>query len=96
MLREQDMLGPVLMLPGRRLWWVFLTNPDDPGAVASSAPMVGARLRMSAPDTVTLPPGMTAHGPVRWIVAPEATSVRLPRLRAVLSAAWQTVAVPGS
>ncbi len=93
-LRGRDMLGPVLALPGRRVRWVFLTAPDDPGAAASSAPMAGVRLRTSGPDAVALPPTVTAYGPVRWLVAPPAAGVaRLPRLRAVLAAAWQTVTV---
>lgn len=92
-LRGRGMLGPVLALPGRQLRWVFVTAPDDPGAAASSAPMVGARLRTSGPDTVALPPTVTPCGPVCWIVAPEAGAVRLPRPRAVLAAAWQTVTV---
>ncbi len=67
MLRRRDMLGSVLALPGRQLRWVFMSTPDDPGAAASSAPMAGARLRMTAPDTVALPPSVTPHGPVGWI-----------------------------
>lgn len=92
MLRRRDMLGSVLALPGRPLRWVFMSTPDDPGAAASSAPMAGARLRMTAPDTVVLPPNVTPHGPVGWITPPDVSSPRLPRLRAVLPAAWQTVA----
>ena len=52
----------------------------------------GARLRMSAPEALALPPSVTAHGPARWIVPPEPGPATLPRLPAVLCAAWQTVA----
>lgn len=92
-LNARDSLGPVLALPGRWLRWVFLTTPDDPGAAGSSTAMVGARLRMTGPDALPLPPSLTAHGPPRWIVAPRPGACTLPRLQAVLSAAWQTVAV---
>jgi hypothetical protein len=92
-LRARNVLGPVLTLPGELARWVFRTSPDNPGAVSSSVAMVGARLRMTAPDTLTLPPTVTADGPTRWILAPGPGTVALPRLPVVLSAAWQTVAV---
>lgn len=91
-LRARDSLGPVLALPARPQRWVFLTTPDDPGAASSSVAMIGARLRMTAPDALALPPSLTAHGPARWIVSPGPGACTPPRLQAVLSAAWQTVA----
>jgi hypothetical protein len=84
------LLGPVLALPGQPVRWVFLTSPDDPGAALSSVAMIGARLRMTGPDALALPPSVTARGPARWIVPPEPGPAALPRLHAVLSAAWQT------
>jgi hypothetical protein len=91
-LRARGSLGPGLALPIRPARWVFLTAPNDPGAAASSVTMVGARLRMTAPDALALPLSVTAHGPARWIVAPGAGTCTPPRLQSVLSAAWQTVA----
>ncbi len=92
-LRTRDSVGPALVLPGRQWRWVCLTAGDDPGAAGSCAAMLGARLRMTAPDVLVLPPGGTPHGPVRWIVAPWGGHGRLPTLQSVLSAAWQTVSV---
>ncbi|HWR47408.1 MAG TPA: bifunctional DNA primase/polymerase [Pseudonocardiaceae bacterium] len=89
-LAARGSLGPVLALPGQPVRWVFLTSPDDPGAALSSVAMIGARLRMTGPEALALPPSVTACGPARWIVAPEPGPVALPRLHAVLSAAWQT------
>jgi len=90
-LRARHSLGPVLALPAQPGLWVFLTAPDDPGATGSTA-MVGAQLRMTAPDAHPLPPNATAHGPTRWIVAPGPRAATPPRPQAALSAAWQTVA----
>ncbi|MGH3902419.1 MAG: hypothetical protein ACRDTA_30025 [Pseudonocardiaceae bacterium] len=92
-LRARNSLSPVLALPGRPVRWVFLTAPDDPGVAVNNVTMVGARLRMTAPDVLTLPPSVTAHGPARWIVSPGVGTCTPPWLQAVLSAAWQTMAV---
>ncbi|MGH3830953.1 MAG: hypothetical protein ACRDRS_10975 [Pseudonocardiaceae bacterium] len=56
------------------------------GAAVSGVAMIGARLRMTGPGTLALPPSVTT----RWVVAPESGLATLPRLHAVLSAAWQT------
>lgn len=40
-----------------------------------------------------LPPRLNPDGPGRWIAPPADRSLRLPRLRAMLSTAWHTVTV---
>ena len=60
----------------------------DMGAAA-----VGARLRRAVPDMPPPRPRQTTRGPVCGLVSPRLVGlVRLPRSRAVLSAAWRAMA----
>ncbi|MGH3830073.1 MAG: hypothetical protein ACRDRS_06405 [Pseudonocardiaceae bacterium] len=59
----------------------------------TGAAMMSAWLWVTVPDVVTLPAAVTASGPGRWIVLPGPGTAAPSRPRAVLSAAWRTVAV---
>lgn len=89
-LRDWGSLGPVLTLPGQPARWVFLSSPDDSGAAVSGVAMIGARLRMTGPEALALPPSVTTFGPACWIVSPEPGATTVLGLHAVLSAAWRT------
>ncbi|HUQ57791.1 hypothetical protein [Lentzea sp.] len=76
--------GPVLVVPGDPVHWVFLAEAgSDPLAVSLAPPGVGL---LRPPHEVLLPPSETGFGRVRWANPPLANQRWLPTSTSVLRA----------
>lgn len=89
LLKLRDSAGPVLALPLDTVQWVFLAEGNGLVPAQEHAPLGGRYLR--PPTQIPLPPSVTPHGPVKWVIAPDLSRRWLPTLAAVICAA-RTVA----
>jgi len=91
-LRLRMLDGPVVLVPGRQHRWMLLATPSDENPVPPR-PVPGVDLRVITEGLIALPPSSTAHGPLRWVVAPSLSRPWLPPLSAVVAAVGAAVSV---
>lgn len=91
-LTRQMLDGPVVLVPGRQHRWLLLASPPDEEPVPAR-PLPGVDLRVVCDEPIPLPPSMTRHGPMRWVVPPVLSRRCLPPLSAIVAATRVAVSV---